>query len=125
MVKKQKSNVHDLLAAIKRTPAASSAPAASEALERSSSAEAVPEPKAKNPVAEKKPKSRVGKPVQFWMHEAERNLVRELSAWVAGQGIRPTDSMIIRAALRFAETGNAFLEAYHEAAQLDGRLKRD
>lgn len=78
-----------------------------------------------NSVQGTKPKSRVGRPVQFWMHDAERNLVRELSAWVAGQGIRPTDSMIIRAALRFARTGGEFLEAYREAAQLDGRFKRD
>lgn len=117
--------MQDLLAAIKRTPSPSSAPSKNQALEAISEAEPVAEKKVKNPAQEKKTKNRVGKPVQFWMHDEERNLVRELSAWVAGQGIRPTDSMIIRAALRFAKTGNAFLEAYREAALLDGRLKQN
>jgi hypothetical protein len=59
------------------------------------------------------------------MHDDDRRLVRELSAWLAGQGVRPSDSMVVRAALRFAKTGGAFLEAYWQAAQLDGRIKRD
>jgi hypothetical protein len=63
--------------------------------------------------------------VQFWMHDDDRKLVRELSAWLAGQGLRPTDSMVIRAVLRLAKTGNGLIEAYWEAAKLDGRLKRD
>jgi hypothetical protein len=70
------------------------------------------------------PLSRVGKPVQFWLHDEDRQLVRELAAWLAGQGIRSTDSMVIRAALRTAKTGGDLLDAYREAAQLDGRLKQ-
>jgi hypothetical protein len=66
---------------------------------------------------------RVGKPVQFWMHEEDRRLIRELAAWLAGQGVRPTDSMVVRAALRMAKTNAAFLDAYRDAAQLDGRLR--
>jgi hypothetical protein len=66
---------------------------------------------------------RIGKPVQFWLHEEDRKLVRELAAWLAGQGIRPSDSMVVRAALRIAKTGPAFLAAYQEAALLDGRLR--
>ena len=67
---------------------------------------------------------RVGKPVQFWLHEEDRQLVRELAAWLAGQGIRPTDSMVVRAALRMSKPGAPFLEAYRKAALLDGRFKR-
>jgi hypothetical protein len=70
------------------------------------------------------PISRTGKPVQFWLHDEDRQLVRELAAWLAGQGIRSTDSMVIRAALRTAKTGGELLDAYREAAQLDGRLKQ-
>ncbi len=69
-------------------------------------------------------KSRVGKPVQYWFHDEDRRLVRELAAWLAGQGERPTDSMVLRAVLRTAKTGGALLEAYRQAAQLDGRLKQ-
>ena len=67
---------------------------------------------------------RVGKPVQFWMHDEDRRILRELSAWLAGQGVRASDSLVIRSALRFTQTGAEFLEAYRQAAQLDGRLKR-
>lgn len=68
-------------------------------------------------------KSRIGSPVQFWFHDEDRQLLRELAAWLAGQGLRPTDSMVIRAALRTAKTGGEFLEAYRRASELDGRLK--
>jgi len=68
--------------------------------------------------------ARSGKPVQFWLHEADRQIIRELAAWLAGQGIRSTDSMVVRAALRMAKTGPALLNAYKDAAALDGRLKR-
>jgi hypothetical protein len=38
--------------------------------------------------------------------------------------VRPTDSLVIRAALRTAPTGTGFLQAYRKAAELDGRLKK-
>jgi hypothetical protein len=69
-------------------------------------------------------KSRVGKPVQFWLHDEDRRLVRELAAWLAAQGERTTDSLVIRSALRMTSTGSAFLKAYRQASQLDGRLKQ-
>lgn len=68
-------------------------------------------------------KRRIGKPVQFWLHEEDRRIVRELSAWLAGQGIRPSDSMVVRAALRMAKIGPGLLDAYGQAAALDGRLR--
>jgi len=78
-------------------------------------------------VSRKRPgprKSRVGSPVQFWFHDEDRRLLRELAAWLAGQGLRPTDSMVIRAALRTAKTGGELLQAYRQASELDGRLKQ-
>jgi len=127
-MKKQRNNVNDLLAAIKRQPtSATPEKKIDEALavkppetEKRSWSEA-----AKKAAPEKKTKSKMGKPVQFWMHDEDRKLVRELSAWLAGQGIRPTDSMVIRAVLRFAKAGSGLLEAYWQAAKLDGRIKRD
>jgi hypothetical protein len=78
---------------------------------------------AKAPVSPPKPARRIGKPVQFWMHEEDRKIVRELAAWLAGQGIRPTDSMVVRAALRMAKPGGSFLDTYRQSALLDGRLR--
>jgi len=125
---KAKNNVNDLLAAIKRqpaTPTPEETEAESVSAKRPEREEPVKRGTSQKPAAEKKPKSRMGKPVQFWMHDEDRKLVRELSAWLAGQGIRPTDSMVIRAVLRLAKTGNGLLEAYWQAAKLDGRIKRD
>jgi len=125
---KPKNNVNDLLAAIKRQPTSPT------------SDKSIPEPVTVKPQAAKerpkrespkktapetKSKSRYGKPVQFWLHDDDRNQIREFYAWLAGQGIRASDSLVVRGALRLAKTGSAFLEACKEAAKLDGRLKRD
>jgi CHASE2 domain-containing sensor protein len=85
-----------------------------------------PPPKAsrKTTNAPKPSRGRAGKPVQVWFHDEDGKIVRELSAWVAGQGERTNDSLILRSALRVARTDAAFLKAFREAAQLDGRLKR-
>ena len=112
MSAKANSNVSNLLAAIQRKAPGSPPPA--------------PQPPEQTAVAaaDPVPKSRVGKPVQFWLHEEDRRLVRELAAWLAGQGLRSTDSLVIRSALRTAKTGGELLDAYRQAAQLDGRLKQ-
>src|SRR5215469_15524920 len=46
-----------------------------------------------------KAKRAVAKPNQFWFHDEHRQIIRELSAWLAGQGMRTSDSMVVRAAL--------------------------
>jgi hypothetical protein len=56
-----------------------------------------------------------GAAVQFWCHDEDKRLIRELYAWLAGQGHRPSDSAIIREALRIAKPRAALLEAYPEA----------
>jgi len=127
-MKKQKNNVNDLLAAIKRQPTNASPENKIEEALPVKPPETGKHSRSETPkkgAPEKKTKSKMGKPVQFWMHDEDRKLVRELSAWLAGQGIRPTDSMVIRAVLRFAKAGSGLLEAYWQAAKLDGRIKRD
>lgn len=112
-MKKHKDNVSNLLAAIQRTSPSATAPVSTptNAVEPGSPRRGVR-------------KSRVGKPVQFWLHDEDLKLVRELAAWLAGQGLRPSDSMVIRATLRVAKTGGELLEAYRQASRLDGRLKQ-
>jgi hypothetical protein len=122
---KSSSRSEGLLAALKQQGPKADPPLETSAPVSAPSAESDPQPKritrasAASPVT----KSRVGKPVQFWIHEEDRRRLRELAAWLAGQGERPSDSMVIRAALRVTQTTQAFLDAYREAAQLDGRLK--
>lgn len=122
--KSKSSNVSSLLAAIQRK--APNAPPTPEVVppEAIATDEAQPRRKAARraePAAGSK--SRVGKPVQFWLHDEDRQLVRELAAWLAGQGIRTTDTMVIRSVLRMAKTGGELLDAARQTAQLDGRLK--
>ena len=69
-------------------------------------------------------KRKFGTPAQFWLHDEDRRTLRELAAWLSGQGLRLTDSMVIRAALRTAKTGEELLQACRQAAEADGRLKR-
>jgi hypothetical protein len=117
-VKSKASSEKSLLAAIQRKgPQPSDAPVATPRGRKT----ATTKPES---AGETLPQGRVGKPVQFWMHDEDRQIVRELAAWLAGQGIRPTDSMVIRATLRAAKTGGELLDAYRQAAQLDGRLKQ-
>ena len=118
--KSKSTKVDSLLAAIQRkvpdSPLSALEPVA----------ETVAQPKPRNNASRRaaaEPKSNRGKPAQFWLHDEDRRLVRELAAWLAGQGVRSTDSLVIRAALRTARTGGEFLDAYRHASQLDGRLK--
>jgi hypothetical protein len=125
---KPKNNVTDLLAAIKRQPTVATPEKVTEELVVPKPAESKTRARVdapKKPSAETKPKRRIGRAVQFWMHDDDIKLVRELSAWLAGQGIRPSDSLVIRAVLRTAKTGSGLLDAYAQAARLDGRLKQE
>jgi hypothetical protein len=120
----KRSDIRDsLLAAIQRKAPSAPMPVAPEPRVQVVVQKTESPRKEPRPVAEKL-KPRKGKQVQFWFHEEDGKLVRELAAWLAGQGVRPTDSLVIRAALRTAETGTAFLQAYRKAAELDGRLKK-
>lgn len=127
-MRKPRDNVTSLLAAIKRK--APSEPPISESNIVPTKAEKAQAPLpgkhvAKSLPEQSKPKARVGRAITFWFHDEDRLLIRELAAWLAGQGMRPTDSMVVRAALRMAKTGGALIEAYKEEAKLDGRMKRN
>jgi hypothetical protein len=114
-----------LLAAIQRKTPSAPRPVVEQKPQAPAAVEP-PQPRRKEPrqAPIEKPSARKGKQVQFWFHQEDGKLVRELAAWLAGQGVRPTDSLVIRSALRTAETGTAFLQAYRKAAELDGRLKK-
>jgi hypothetical protein len=130
MSSKSKSDrTSSLLAAIKRQAPTNPAPAPAPEAEATIPVPALtepPEPRlacrtpASAPAAAK---SRAGKPVQFWLHDEDRRVIRELAAWLAGQGERPTDSLVIRSVLATAKTNSDFLNVYRRLSQLDGRLK--
>lgn len=121
--KPKSSNVDSLLAAIQRKAPDNPIPSPQSSPETTAQPKNRRRPSLRPTAATPVAKSTGGQPVQFWLHEEDRRLVRELAAWLAGQGVRSTDSLVVRAALRTAKTGAEFLEAYRHASQLDGRLK--
>lgn len=118
MSAKKSSNVNDLLAAIKRQVPAAAPATAAEAVHDEPAAP-VPTP-TKKASGTRKPAHKL----QFYLHDDDRRTIRELSAWLAGQGIRASDSLIIRSALQLTKTGGDLLNTYRELAERDGRLKR-
>ena len=74
--------------------------------------------------ASPQPKKQRGKNVHFFLHEEDTRLIRGLAAWLSGQGERPSDSLVVKAALRAVKADGNFLKSYRQATQLDGRLKQ-
>jgi len=67
--------------------------------------------------------SRKGKRVTIFLHDGDRRIIRELMAYLAGQGRRVSESIAIKAALRMAKPGTDLLVAHEQAAAQDQRFK--
>ena len=83
-----------------------------------------PDPKRKDldPAPASKSKSfRPGKTKLLYFGSEEYEIFRELTVWVASQGIRPSDSLIARAALVMIKPGQAFREALETVLSRDKR----
>jgi hypothetical protein len=75
-----------------------------------------------DPVPPSKSKSfRPGKSKLLYFGSEEYQIFRELTVWVASQGIRPSDSLIARAALVMIKPGQAFREALEVVLARDKR----
>ena len=75
-----------------------------------------------DPVPASKSKSfRPGKSKLLYFGSEEYEIFRELTVWVASQGIRPSDSLIARAALVMIKPGQAFREALEVVLARDKR----
>lgn len=60
---------------------------------------------------------------QIYFHPEDKQRLRELSAWLASQGLRVNDSLVIRSALRAVQMDSRFVTACQDAAKLDRRFK--
>jgi hypothetical protein len=60
----------------------------------------------------------------IYLNEQDQRLLRELSVWFAGQGLRINDTLVLRIALRAARPGSALLAAYEDAVKSDRRFKK-
>jgi hypothetical protein len=70
-------------------------------------------PKAE-PARPRPPKGSRGKAIQFYLHDSDEKIIRELAVWLAPHRKRINDSLVIKAALRAAKTGPGLLAAYDD-----------
>jgi len=94
-----------------------------------SQAAAPPKKRAKAPspaAGQASPKQPIrGKAVQFYLHEADERLIRELAVWLLPHRKRINDSLVIKTVLRAAKTGPDLLAAYDAAVKVDGRIRQN
>ncbi len=70
-------------------------------------------------------KSTRGKPMNLYVRAEDVAKLRELTAYAASNGLRTSDSMIVRAALRAVSANRTFLSALKDAESSDLRFKRE
>jgi hypothetical protein len=68
--------------------------------------------------------SKRGKAVNIYLHQADQIRIRELAAYLANEGLRVSDSQIIKAAL-LAQPDKRLLKAYLEVKGADQRYKME
>ena len=73
----------------------------------------------------KKTASKRGKNVNLYLYDADVARIRELVSYVAANGLRISESLVVRTALRVAQADKRFLAAYGEAASADQRFKTE
>ena len=66
-----------------------------------------------------------GKAVNIYLHEADQVRIRDLAAYLANEGLRVSDSQIIKAALLLAQPDKRLLKAYLEIKGADQRYKQE
>lgn len=71
------------------------------------------------------PAPKRGKPVNIYLHDADRRRIRDLAAYLANEGLRVSDSQVIKAALLVAQPDKRLLKAYLEIKGADQRYKQD
>ena len=69
--------------------------------------------------------SKRGKAVNIYLHHTDRARIRELAAYLANEGLRVSDSQIIKAALLLAQPDKRLLRAYLEIKGADQRYKQE
>jgi hypothetical protein len=65
-----------------------------------------------------------GKPAAFWLDETDRAILREFGVMMYAQGIKPSDSLIARAGLRFLPRDHRFMEVVRQLVDQDKRRVR-
>jgi hypothetical protein len=61
----------------------------------------------------------------IYLHAADQVRIRELAAYLSSEGLRVSDSQIIKAALLLAQPDRRLLKAYLEIKGADQRYKQE
>jgi hypothetical protein len=69
--------------------------------------------------------SKRGKAVNIYLHDADQVRIRELAAYLSNEGLRVSDSQVIKAALLLAQPDKRLLKAYLEIKAADQRYKQE
>ncbi len=71
-----------------------------------------------------KPAKRQAQPMLVYLHPEDKQLIKQLSLYLTAQEAeRVNPTLVIKAALRYAQQNADFLAAYHDALKNDRRLK--
>jgi hypothetical protein len=82
-----------------------------------------PEP----PPVKPEPRSGSGKgsPVSFWVNEEDRSILNEIGIMLYAKGIKPSDSLVVRVALRLLPRDHRLIEGAREMVEQDRRRQRN
>ena len=69
--------------------------------------------------------SKRGKNTNLYLYAEDIGKIRELVSYVAANGLRVSESLVVRTALRVAQADKRFLTAYADAASADQRFKTE
>lgn len=66
-----------------------------------------------------------GSPVSFWVNEEDRSILNEIGIMLYAKGIKPSDSLIVRVALRLLPRDHRLTEGAREMVEQDRRRQRN
>jgi hypothetical protein len=66
-----------------------------------------------------------GKPVNIYLNDADQVRIRDSAAYLANEGLRVSDSQVIKAALLLTQPDKRLLKAYLEIRGADQRHKQE
>jgi hypothetical protein len=80
--------------------------------------------KSKPPVAAALSGTESGRQAAFWLDDEDRGIFREVGMILYSQGIKPSDNLVLRAALRLMPRDHRLTEQIQSLVEKDGRRLR-
>ena len=75
------------------------------------------------PVEQRLHRARTGKGSNFYFSDEDRARIRSITAWLMNQGIKASDSLVLKASVRLIRKDTALLNAAREVQMQDRRFK--